>query len=103
MLLVGKFTNTTDQAKFLFHLRTRMVEVRNNYGGSFQDMMCPLCKLEVDTQQHLLECKKLEERGEIVSSRINYCDIFSGKLEDKVNVARILQKKFKRRKDLLKK
>ena len=92
-----------DEAKFLFQLRTRMIEVRNNYSGSYPDLRCPLCKSEVDTQQHLLECKKLEKEGEIVSSLINYCNIFNGKLEDKANVARILQAKFKLRKNLLKK
>jgi hypothetical protein len=54
-----------DEEKFLFQLRTRMIEVRNNYSGSYLDLRCPLCKAEVDTQQHLLECKKLE----IVSSQ----------------------------------
>ena len=92
-----------DQAKFLLQLRTRMIEVINNYSGSYPDLRCPLCKSEVDTQQHLLECKKLEKQGEIVSSLINYCNIFNGKLEDKANVARILQAKFRLRQNLLKK
>ena len=92
-----------DEAKFLFQLRTRMIEVRNNYSGSYPDLRCPLCKAEVDTQQHLLECKKLEIQWEIVSRQINYCDIFNGQLEDKANVARMLQAKFRLRQNLLKK
>ena len=91
------------EEKSLFQLRTRIIEVRNNYSGSYPDLRCPLCKSEVDTQQHLLECKKLEIQGEIVSSKINYCDIFNGKLEDKANVARMLQAKFRLRQNLLKK
>ena len=83
-----------NEAKFLFQLRTRMIEVRNNYSGTSPNLRCPHCKSEVDTKQHLLECKKLEKQGEMVSIQIKYCDIFNRKLEDKANVARILQTKF---------
>ena len=75
------------EAKFIFHLRTRMIDVRTNFSGSYVDLRCPLCKREEDTQKHLLECSKLNVENDLVSSLPTYCDIFSEKLELKVGVA----------------
>ena len=54
-------------AKLLFSFRTRMVNVRNNYKSSQSDIYCPLCDLEIDSQEHLLVCSKLHESPPNVS------------------------------------
>ena len=91
------------EAKFIFHLRTRMVDVRKNFSGSYPNLNCPLCNLEPDTQEHLLKCEKLDADTDLISSMPEYSDIFSENLEAQVLVARIIQSRFKKRKQLLKK
>ena len=50
------------QAEFLCSVRGRMLDVKNNYRGTNQDITCPTCSdpAMLDTQQHLLLCDKLE-------------------------------------------
>ena len=48
-----------------------------------------------------LESEVKEVKGDIVSSQINYCDVFNRNLEDKAKVARILQTKFGLKKEFI--
>ena len=52
------------QTKFLFAARARMLFVRANYPGMHSEKFCLLCETDMkkvcDTQEHLLECEKLD-------------------------------------------
>ena len=51
---------STEQAKLIFKIRTRMINVKNNYRHSYQDLTCPLKCKEMDIQEHLLiNCDKM--------------------------------------------
>ena len=91
------------EAKFLFLIRCRMLEVRNNFSGSYSDLKCPLCKLVEDSQEHLLECPKLTEEEEMVETIPEYNDVFVGNFAQKVEVTRIMISKYKKRRNLIKK
>ena len=51
---------SVQRGKFLFTLRTRMIEVRANYKKKYPDINCPLCKESEDTQEHMLHCSDLQ-------------------------------------------
>ena len=55
--------HNVQESKFLFSLRSRMVDVRANYREKYFVTICPCCELEEDSQEHLLSCYKLEETG----------------------------------------
>ena len=93
---------SNQEAAFLFTLRSRMLDVRSNYGGQHTDTLCPLCAELDDTQAHLLVCKELTSSGTLVDKLPEYEDIFVGCLTEKVNTARILKDSFSRRKNKLK-
>ena len=59
---------TTQEAKFLFLLRTKMVDVKVNFKNMYQDKMCPFCKSSEDTQEHVLECSFLAQNNNILMS-----------------------------------
>ena len=90
------------EAKFLFHSRCRMLPVRTNYGSSFSEHFCPLCKTIEDTQSYLLFCDTLENQNVLVSSVPEYDHLFSSKVEDQVVIVKVLKQKFEERKKLLK-
>ena len=52
---------TNTEARFLFSIRCRMLDVRVNYEGQHSDTLCPLCAEEEDSQHHLLVCQVLGE------------------------------------------
>ena len=81
---------STTKKKILFKFRTRMVNVGHNYGNK---KCCPLCKIEEDTQKHMLECIIMKLNcTEIYHSNSNYNDIFNLNEEKIVNVANLCEK-----------
>ena len=91
------------EAKFLFHSRSRMLPVKSNYGNSFTDNFCPLCKKNLeDTQTHLLVCDSLNDQNVLATNVPQYDHLFSSKVEDQVVIVKILKKKLEKRKKLLK-
>ena len=88
------------EAKFLFALRCRMIDVKVNYKNKYSDNICPCCHVEVDDQEHLLSCSELDEEGTLVGSSPHYQDLFGNNIEKQINIARILKKRFELRKVL---
>ena len=93
---------SNNEAKFLFHSRCRMLPVRTNYGGSFSDNLCPLCKKIEDSQSHLLLCDSLVNQNILATSLPDYDHLFSSKVEDQVVIVKVLKKQLGERKKLLK-
>jgi hypothetical protein len=71
------------QAKLLFQLRSRMLDVRTNFGNKYDDVLCPLCKEKPDTQQHVLEFSVLIQNTNLITvSTVVYSDIFESDIQD---------------------
>ena len=59
-----------------------MVEVKTNFRNKYSDLSCPVCKLNEDTQQHVMECTILQSRRKIMVSDITkYSHLFSEEIE----------------------
>jgi len=50
---MNKLTRT--EASTIFKARTRMLDVKNNYRGKYNDTKCRKCDAETETQEHILE------------------------------------------------
>ena len=91
---------TTEEARFIFLLRSRMINVRINYPGSYDknDLFCNFChdKNQPDDQQHLLLCAGLSLM-EVSNNNIKYDDLFCDDLIKQVTVSRILKQKYEKR------
>ena len=83
--------HSIQESRFLFALRSRMVDVKANYREKYFVTLCPCCNLEEDCQEHLLSCYILVERGTIVEETPDYEDLFCGNLDRQINIARILK------------
>ena len=92
--------SSTLEGKFLFALRSRMLDLKQNYRGKECDNICPCCHQHKDTQEHLLECELLDSKNSMVGSLPEYKDLFSDKLEKQVQVCRILKDRFNLRKQI---
>ena len=90
-----------DEAKFVFLLRTRMLDIKTNYRNKHSDVMCPLCKSANDDQAHLLVCTELVEGMEIADPFMKYENLFNSNLEELLKVSRLIQMNFKKRKDII--
>ena len=76
------------EAKFVFMLRSRMMDVRMNYYGQHADTLCPLCDSERDTQEHLLVCTELATSNSVVSETPEYKELFGEILEQNISISR---------------
>ena len=86
-------------SKLLFQLRSRMVEVKTNFRNKYSDLSCPVCKLTLDTQQHVIECPDLVLRSNIVvSNNVKYSHIFSDDIEKQTAVLQIFKQFWSERK-----
>ena len=96
----------TRLSKFIFHARSRMLDVkenfRNRYFNTNTPRNCPLKCTELDTQQHLLRCDKIENEG-IISHNYQpkYQDLFEEDFEKQRKIALILMENFTKRKQLI--
>jgi hypothetical protein len=91
-----------EEAKFIFLLRTRMLDVKINYRNKHSDIKCPNCDSAVDDQAHLLVCSKLVGHMDLATTHTKYENIFLSNVEDILEVSRVIQTNFQKRKNLLK-
>ena len=87
------------EAKFIFLVRTRMLDLKCNFKNKYSDKNCPNCTQE-DTQSHLLQCEKLVDASGITIELPNYEDIFASNLQQVLSVSRILNENFTKRNKL---
>ena len=89
------------QAKFTFHARTRMLDVKLNYKNRpHLDLKCPLCRdpESLDSQQHLLLCTSLSDNNLTQLGGPVYSDLFCTEVLKQIVVATFLVERFKLRK-----
>ena len=97
-----------DIPKFIFHARTRMLDVRENFKNKYiktiSHTKCPLGCADLDKQEHLLLCTKIEKNS-LISAKYQpkYQDLFSQDSEKQIKIALILQERLSRRKILIQK
>ena len=83
------------EVNLLHSLRSRMVNVKDNFSSKFQNhLLCPLCENARDDQPHLLECTELQNRmktEELSKGKVEYRNIFEGVDKQKEAVQLMLQ------------
>ena len=95
---------SVEQTQFLFHLRTKMLFLRNNYKNMQKEEFCPLCEKtgqkHLDNQEHLLECKMLDTVTDLTEQQLSYNDMYSDDLTKQDKITIVLESKYKLRKIL---
>ena len=95
-------TMSIEQQKFLFQLRSRMLDFKINFKGGQTNLTCDLCQNHIDDQESLLTCEKLIDHTSITKNLPKYEDIFSEQVNTQLNILSILQERYSIRKRLLK-
>ena len=84
------------EAKNLFKFRVRAANFKEIFGDKYEDKSFPICKLQLDTQAHSVQCEKVKEDIKIDGT---YSDIFKEKVPS--NISQTLLRISKLRKDLI--
>ena len=58
-----------EEARAIFMMITRMIDVKANYKNKYRSLECETCKVE-ETTQHLFKCKKYHDLNEKIRGEI---------------------------------
>ena len=61
-----------NEAKNLFKYRTKSANFKDNFGDRYENKECPLCTIQLDTQEHSVQCERIKDEISIEGS---YSDI----------------------------
>jgi len=96
---------SVQQSQFIFHSRSRMLNLADNYQGQNSDNSCPVClnSSSKDSQLHLYQqCSELMDNTSLISDNVSYCDLFSDSdLTKQIQVASTLQQHYQKRMTIL--
>ena len=100
--LVASKQENTKLSKFIFHARSRMLDVKENFRNRYMNTKttrnCPLDCTELDTQEHLLWCDKIESQDILSQSyKPKYEDLFGEDCEKQRKISLILMEKITKR------
>ena len=87
-------------AKFIFHARTRMLNVKANYKNRYlkTDINCPMGCPILDSQEHVLFCTKIESCCLIMEkNEPKYQDLFSENSSKQKTIAKLLRGRLEKR------
>ena len=90
----NKVRITKEECKLIFQLRCKVTNVKANMKNRYEELVCGACKLAEETQEHILECEKLNEKED--NKMYNYEKINNGTVTDKLDIAKKFYENFKR-------
>ena len=91
-------TIAIEQAKFLFLIRNRMLDIKAKFKNRYDNLLCVACKEASETQEHLLVCKALIDDNIVVDRFPRYNELIGVELNPKIIIAGIMQTNLKKRK-----
>ena len=53
-----------NEIQTIFKLRSRVIDVKQNFRGKYENLECRSCKSEEESQKHVYECWKIKENRE---------------------------------------
>ena len=75
--------------KFLFKLRTRMVDVGYNFGNKIK---CKICAVGNDDQENLMKCFMIKIRNPMLLQDLSYEHIFGSDVQKQESIGKSLEK-----------
>ena len=89
---------STEERKWIFQCRVEDINVKGNRKWQNEDIECLSCNLNFDeTQSHILSCKALLEKSQIITYIPTYSELFGNNLEEITYVSRVLHDNHRRR------
>ena len=80
------------EARAIFMMITRMIDVKANYKNKYRNLECEICKVEENTE-HLFKCKKYHDLNEKIKGETLQEVLRNNKEED---IARIIKEIIRR-------
>ena len=82
------------EKRFAFAVRSRGLDLKNNFKAGKSDLNGRLCKENLEDQAHLLTCPALSKVGRTQALQPPYSDMFSQNIEELKQITKLLLVKF---------
>ena len=83
---------TREESQLIFKLRCRVTTIKHNLKGKYDNLECHACGNEEKTQQHILQCEKLNRNED--TEVLNYEKLFNGTVMEKLKIAQQFKENF---------
>ena len=93
--LSSQRSTSIKQKALTFKLRTRMLEVADNFKSGKDNRLCRCCRKHSETQKHLLYCESLLDNG-LVADLPMYEDLYSEEADKIETISHILINKYEK-------
>ena len=100
----GDLQLSVQERQYLFQCRMQDIDVRANRPWKYDDIFCISCKdqSKEETRIHILACKELCNRNNMISYLPSHNDLYSTEIEDQIYVSRVIRQNMHIREDLRK-
>ena len=77
-----------NEIQTIFKLRSRVIDVKQNFRGKYENLECRSCKSEEESQKHVYEYWKIKENNENKRKMIEYENIFGENSKNQAEIAK---------------
>ena len=77
-----------NEIQTIFKLRSRVIDVKQNFRGKYENLECRSCKSEEESQKHVYECWNIKENNENERKMIEYENIFGENSKNQAEIAK---------------
>ena len=97
---------TNEEVNLLFALRSRGTDCKSNFKNKYvhSNLLCPLCKTEIEDQKHILSCNTIVKEfksDNVTYGTVEYDDIFSENINKQKAVTCLFKDMFRIRNKLI--
>ena len=88
---------TVDECQQIFKLRSKVAPAKLNQRNRYENYECEACKLEDETQDHIMVCKTIiqMQNDENKCELPEYEKVMNGNVREQMMIAKIFNKKMK--------
>ena len=91
----------TEISKLIFKARGKILDIKEHNKWKYKDDICVGCETKSETFEEVIFCPGLMETDEIVDEKLSYNVFLGGSVEDMERIAKIIEKRLKRREKIL--
>ena len=78
-----------NESETIFKMRSRVSNVKTNYRGRFENFECSLCNEDMETQQHIIECKSIRNVKKTEHENVNYENLYGENVKQQLKIAKL--------------
>ena len=94
----NKLKMKIEEAQEIFKMRCRITDVKTNFKSKYESFECEACKIEEETQKHIIECTEINKGKNEYKKLPEYEELYKRNVKNQILIVRHFLENMKRRK-----